>query len=153
MKITEYDWEEGSELRRFFWGETLLVAQKIIFLVARIAPQLPTGIVDIQAYKKLCAEQEELYVALSEGDIVGALTEVADVGYYIGKAYLNGLLCQQNAIGSLESTVDAFKKYGYEPILVADVPYLTRAKYESRIVLGKNDAAERAACLEALNRK
>lgn len=102
----------------------------LIFLL-EYAARLPSGLPDSRAIDKLLRERDELLDALAEEDQVGALAEAADVAYYAAKV------------------LDwAARQVGIS------VPALLRvacAKYRLRAQPGnpKNDAAERAACLQA----
>lgn len=122
-------------------------------LVREIAPQLPTGLADLAAGRKLANEQRELYDALAAGDWQGALTELADVAYYVGKARANMILPEEIAFTTLTRSLNAYATmYCVDPTppTLIDLLRLVRAKYESRIAHGKDDAAERAACVTAL---
>lgn len=103
-----------------------------------LAAQLPSGLDDAAAVQKLLAERDKLLIALTGGDMVGALTELADAGYYAAK-YLDW------AARRVSEKLGRF-------VSVEDVMRLTAAKYQLRASEGnpKDDAAERAACLEAL---
>jgi hypothetical protein len=116
---------------------------RIISEVRSIAPQLPTGLFDIRAAEKLADEEEELADKLAEGDNVGALTELADVTYYAGKAVINGLIPHSQAE---QITQTACNQCG------VDMPTALRvmqAKYASRIATGKRDDLERIAVMGA----
>lgn len=102
-------------------------ADEAIHYIQWLSAKMPSGAIDPKAADKLVAERNELLEALDWGDTVGALTEVADAGYYAVKhlAYVASL-------------------FG---ISAEDVLALTIAKYELRALPGnpKNDAAERIA--------
>ncbi len=108
-------------------------ASEAIHYIQWLADKLPSGAIDSRAAEKLLAERDELAAAMEAGDTIGALTEVADAGYYAVKhlAFVASLL----------------------GISVEDVLALTIAKYELRAIPGnpKNDAAERIAVGEAYN--
>jgi hypothetical protein len=122
-------------------------------LAREIAPRLPTGLNDPNAARKLADEQRELYDALRQGDWQGALTELADVGYYIGKALANDLIGDVTALRALSVSMQVYRElYQADPTppMLDDIPRLVRAKYESRIRHGKDDARERVACVRAV---
>ncbi len=100
--------------------------------VLALAARLPTGLNDPFAAEKLLAERDELLQALTEGDNVGAMTEVACAGYYAAK--------HLDWVG---------RRVG---LSVNEVLRLTVAKYELRARPDnpKDDEAERAAVLYAL---
>ena len=96
------------------------------------AAELPSGVLDPRAAEKLVAERDELVNALSEGDYEGALTEGADAAYYAVKH----LHFVAHRLG----------------VSIADLFALAEAKYALRAQPGnpKDDAAERAVCVDAL---
>lgn len=98
--------------------------------ILSLAAQLPSGLNDPAAADKLLAERDELIQALRTDDYAGALTEAADAAYYAAK-HLDWVARQ------LGLSVD-------------DVLRLALAKYSLRAQPGnpKDDAAERAACLD-----
>ena len=100
--------------------------------VLEYAAELPSGVLDPKAADKLVAERDELVAALSEGDYEGALAEGADAAYYAAKH----LHFVANQLG----------------VSIADLFALAEAKYALRAQPGnpKNDAAERAACVETM---
>jgi len=122
----------------------------LMMLVWEIAPNLPTGAIDPDTRRKYDAECDELHNALVAGDIVGALTEAADVAYYIGKMRINDAITIADAERLIDLLIADFPKYNHEPIGRADLLRLIRAKYESRIRHGKDDARERTACVRAV---
>ena len=128
------------------------VLEAVLNAVREIAPRLPTGLRDPQALTKYADEDLELHVSLGRLDYVGALTEVADCGYYVGKAWWNNLITDSEAMRMLQGICAAFVLHNLTPPRLSDIPILIRAKYESRIQNGKtgNDQAERDACAAAL---
>lgn len=106
--------------------------------VLELAAKLPAGLPDEKAITKLAKEYQELQQTLisdDDDDEVGALTEVADVVYYACKVI--HLAASQAGL----TTDQAFA--------------MALAKYALRARPGnpKDDNAERAACLEALERE
>lgn len=99
------------------------------------AAKLPSGLDDARAAEKLIAERDKLLAALAEGDEVGALTELADAGYYAAK--------------HLDWAARRLAEIIGRPASVNDVLALTAAKYQLRASPGnpKDDQAERQACL------
>lgn len=109
-----------------------------------IARRTPGGEFDAQALAKLAAEQAELEEELDAHDAVGAWTELADVAYYAAKAVIAGLL----AADAAESVVAVAEQ---QCGLAAGAGLAAmQAKYASRLAIGKDDAAERAAVEQAL---
>ena len=100
--------------------------------ILKHAAELPSGVLDPRSADKLVAERDEFVAALSEGDYEGALTEGADAAYYAAKH----LYFVAHRLG----------------ISIADLVALAEAKYALRAQPGnpKNDAAERAACVDAV---
>ena len=103
--------------------------------VLDLARQLPAGLPDERAIVKLSKEYDELQAALIGDDSVGSLTEAADVVYYACKTI--DLVAHQTGL-----TID-------------QVFALALAKYSLRARPGnpKDDAAERVACQEVLERE
>lgn len=104
----------------------------MIHEILALAAQLPSGLDDPRSAEKLVAERQELVDALAAGDYPGAITEGADAVYYAAK-HLDWVARR------LGVTVDQLFQVAV-------------AKYSLRAQPGnpKNDAAERAACMEAL---
>lgn len=98
-----------------------------------LAAKLPSGRIDSQAPAKLLGEIEELETALAANDIDGALTEVADVVYYAAKVI--ALASDLAGIARTEAFAVALAKY----------------RLRARDGNPKDDAAERAACREAIH--
>jgi hypothetical protein len=109
-----------------------------LITVLRLAAQLPSGLDDARAAEKLVAERDELLAALAEGDVAGALTEIADGGYYVAK--------------HLDWAARRLGEVLGRPASIEEVLRLTIAKYTLRAAPGnpKDDEAERAACLTAV---
>lgn len=96
--------------------------------ILALAAKLPAGLPDPDALKKLTREMDEFNEAIEANDTDGALTEAADIGYYVAKLldYVAGLL-------SLDADT---------VLLLAVAKYTLRARPGNP----KDDAAERAAC-------
>ena len=122
---------------------------ELISTVQQLALNI-TGVADPDARRKYDTECDELHVALSQGDWQAALTEAADVGWYIGKMYLNYLADEAECLRLIDLLIAGLPRFNHEPITPADLPRLVRAKYESRIAHGKDDARERRACREVV---
>jgi len=103
--------------------------------ILALAAKLPAGLNDARSADKLIAERDELVAALRSGDFVGALTEGADAVYYAAK-HLEWVAQQLG-------------------VSMEDLEGVAKAKYKLRARPGnpKDDAAERAACLEAVTGK
>lgn len=103
--------------------------------ILALAAKLPAGLNDAKAADKLVAERDELTAALRSGDFIGALTEGADAVYYAAK-HLQWVSVQLG-------------------VSMEDLSRIALAKYALRARCGnpKDDAAERAACLEAVTGK
>lgn len=103
-----------------------------------LAAELPSGLNDSYASEKMALERYEFEAALAASDYAGALTEAADAAYYAVK-HLDWIARQLSAHSGAEVTVDT-------------VMQLALAKYALRSQPGnpKDDAAERAACLEVV---
>ena len=135
---TVYLSKEDLELARALGGTNvsagvrLALATQIESILA-LAEKLPSGLPDAQAPAKLLAEMKELAEAIEAEDHDGALTEVADVVYY--------------AVKTIALAADLASIARTEAFAVA------LAKYSLRAAPGnpKNDAAERAACREAIH--
>jgi hypothetical protein len=123
-------------------GDAVMI-DRIISEVRSIAPQLPTGLSDLLAAEKLADEEQELAEKLAQGDNVGALTELADVTYYAGKAVINGLIPHPLAE---ECILSACAQSGVDLHTALRV---MQAKYSSRIASGKRDDLERIAVMGA----
>lgn len=95
--------------------------------ILSIAANLRTGLNDDMAPEKLLAEKAELLNALSKGDDVEALTEAADIAYF--------------AVKSIDW---ASKQIGVE---IETLLAVTIAKYNSRMLFGKDKELEANACL------
>lgn len=120
---------------------------KLIALVERIAPRLPTGLLDPQALTKLDAEVAELAVELEAGRIEDTYTELADVAYYAAKAVINNLIPAFTAAG-IVAQAEAECGRGLGEAIV-----LMRVKYEEcRIVYGKDKDRERIFVAKQVDR-
>jgi len=98
--------------------------------ILSIAANLRTGLNDGMAPAKLLDEKAELLEALSKGDDVEALTEAADITYF--------------AIKSIDW---ASKQIGVE---IETLLAVTVAKYQSRMLFGKDKDLEAKACLSVI---
>ncbi|MEI8167650.1 MAG: hypothetical protein WCG26_14805 [Chloroflexales bacterium] len=112
-----------------------------------IAPQMPSGLDDPRSLDKLRGEQAELAEALAADDQLGAYTEVVDVLYYVGKALHNGLITEAEAEAAIQAALNVVN------LPLARGLAALNAKYQSRIALGKDHAAERAAVAAAVSEK
>ena len=95
-----------------------------------IASDLRTGLNDGMAPAKLLDEKDELLEALSKGDDVETLTEAGDVAYF--------------AIKSIDW---AAKQIGIE---IETLLAVAIAKYQSRMLFGKDKDLEAKACLSVI---
>lgn len=97
--------------------------------ILELARKLPSGLNDPEAAEKLLREKTELVEAMENGDTAGALTEVADAGYYAIK-HLDWVAKQMDL--------------SIEDILIL---MITKYKLRARSNNPKDDKAERAACM------
>ncbi len=98
-----------------------------------LAAKLPSGRINTGAPEKLAAEMAELRQAIAAGDRIGAALEAADVVYYAVKAI--ALAADLAGISRTEAFAVALAKY----------------RLRARDGNPKDDAAERAACREAIH--
>lgn len=102
--------------------------------ILSLAAKLPSGLDDAGAADKLLVERDELLEALAEEDLVGALTEAADAGYYVAK--------------HLDWVARRLSERFERTVTVTDIWRLTAAKYKMRAREGnpKDEIAERVSC-------
>ena len=108
-----------------------------------LADRMPSGRNDQRAMAKFMVEVSEFWSAVDRGDLVGALTEIADLVYYYAKM---SPFHRQQAEHDLFS---ALQKLGCDLDQGVKLAY---AKYSLRARPGnpKNDSEERKACLCAI---
>lgn len=117
---------------------------EVVIMVREYAPKMKSGLDDILALEKLYAEQKELQEDLDVNDLVGALTELADVCYYAAKAYINNLITAELAV-SYSTTASTLCE-----VTPQRIPDIIRAKYDLRSKGIKDDIAERRAVVRSV---
>lgn len=95
-----------------------------------------SGLIDPDAGKKLLTEFQELEYAT---DGIDKLLELADICYYAGKLMANGAITN-----TMYAELWLLSEANDLGISVSYLPLLVQTKYDSRIAVGKNHAAERA---------
>jgi hypothetical protein len=118
------------------------IIESIVEYVRVIAQKLPTGLVDPLALKKLMDELDEL--DMERWTSIDALSELADVAYYIGKSLANDLISAHRARVILVHTC-----FQLQVGLNIAVICLT-TKYDLRATGTKNKKAENAAIERAM---
>ena len=159
---TVMDWGEGDPPRFNWgpWGKAVSMARDFAARIAELRGRAAGGVVDMDAVRKFWNEHGELMDDLGQGDVVGALTEVADVVYYAAKAVIAGLWINAQAKEEVEKALDRASQYGLR-LTLADAVAMMRAKYTQRIEnarLGipkkpEGDRLERAAVAEEARRR
>jgi hypothetical protein len=112
-----------------------------------LAGQLPSGLKDPLAEKKMEQEIEEMGEAAQNDDYLGEVLEAADVAYYAIKAEANGLLDE-----ALRDKIIYFSA-GFVNLQLERLLDCAIAKYALRARPGnpKDDEAERAAVRQLLD--
>lgn len=128
---------------------TMTSDQKALFrtsILCRYATRMPSGLVDMDSYRKLGVETQEL---LAASEPIEKLLEAADCLYYATKCLFNGLI-DQSDYKSILSYLENKASCSIETIQEA-----ARIKYFMRSRKGnpKNPPAEKDAVSHLLTRK
>ncbi|MCB9172301.1 MAG: hypothetical protein H6637_05195 [Ardenticatenales bacterium] len=122
---------------------------KIFAPIMTLLEESPSGKIDLHWREKLEEEIGELRSARLKNDILGALTEAADVAYYATKGLAAGDIAPSAAVKFVMDETAGMN------LGLSDVVRACVAKYKLRFAanklgVGKNDLAERRAVAHAL---